>query len=109
GGWTGNVNATVVDTGAGDKVANMAIGGTGTLSTWRPLGVSTIPDASTAATVYWNFTISSLATNGNNWNFIITDVTSPPDTAGSSEVQFNFDSSQGGPRARNGGAFVNLS
>jgi hypothetical protein len=109
GGWTGNVNASVVDTGAGDKVAQLATGGTGTLSNWRPLGGLSIPDASTASAVYWNFTISSVAASGNNWNFIITDVTNPPDTAGSSEVQFNYDSSQPAVRARNGANFMNLS
>jgi hypothetical protein len=109
GGWTGNVNASVVDTGGGDRVAQLATGGTGTLSNWRPLGGLTIPDSNTASAVYWNFTISSVAASGNNWNFIITDVTNPPDTAGSSEVQFNYDSSQPAVRARNAGAFMNLS
>jgi hypothetical protein len=109
GGWTGNVNASVASTGPGDNVAQLATGGTGTLSNWRPLGGLAIPDASTAAAVYWNFTISSVAAAGNNWNFIITDVTNPPDTAGSSEVQFNYDSTAPAVRARNGGGFVNLS
>jgi hypothetical protein len=36
-------------------------------------------------------------------------VAAPPDTAGSSEVQFNMDSTQSYFRARNGGSFLSLS
>ena len=111
--WTANAVATVVDTGGGDKVASLATGGTGNLSCSHPLGALNILNTSAASTVYWNFTIS-VGGVGNNWNFIMTDVTTPPDTAGSSEVQFNFD---GGTvatpnpavRARSGGAFLFLS
>jgi hypothetical protein len=108
GGWTGNSVATVVNTGGGDKVANLATGGGGNLSNFRPLGGLAIPNTNAAATVYWNFTISA-AGSANNWNFIITDVLTPADTAAASEVQFNFDGGQPAVRARSGGAFLNLS
>jgi len=77
---------------------------------YKPLGGLTIPNASTSATVYFNFRMTS-ATTGNNFNFIITDVTTPADTAGSSEVQLNYDAGQAPAtgsttfRIRNGGAF----
>jgi hypothetical protein len=64
-------------------------------------------NGSSAATVFWQFSVGS--TNvANNWNFIVTDV-NPTDTAGTSEVQFNFDSTAGNFRARSGGSFLNLS
>ena len=66
-----------------------------------------ILNSSSAATVFWQFTLGS--TVNNNWNFVITDTATPPDTAGSSEVQFNFDNSSGNFRARNAGGFKNLS
>jgi hypothetical protein len=108
GGWTGNAVATVVDTGRGDKVANLATGGTGNLSNYHSLDGLTISNTDAASTVYWNFTISA-AGAANNWNFIVTDVEAPADTAGSSEVQFNFDGAQAAVRARSAGAFLLLS
>jgi hypothetical protein len=113
GGWTANTVATVVNTGGGDKVANLATGGTGTLSCFHSLSGLTIPNANSASTVYFNFTISVTGV-GNNWNFIVTDIAAPTDTAGTSEVQLNFD---GGTvttptpaiRARSAGNFLLLS
>lgn len=107
--WTGNTVASVVDTGGGDKVVNLAISGTGNLANYRsltPLNLA-ITNASTAATVYWNFAVSAAGAT-NNWNFIVTDDPAPADTGASSEVQFNFDGTQPAVRARNGGAFLNL-
>jgi hypothetical protein len=107
--WTAGTGATVVDAGGGDRRASMA--GVNSIPNYRALGPAglTIANASTAATVYWNFTISS-GTTGNNWNFIITDLAAPTDTAGSSEVQFNYDATQASAfRARDGGAFEFLS
>jgi hypothetical protein len=107
--WTAQTGATVVDAGGGDLRARMA--GVNSIPNFRGLGPAglTILDSSTAATVYWNFTISS-GTTGNNWNFIITDVSAPADTAGSSEVQFNYDVGAGSAfRARDAGAFELLS
>jgi hypothetical protein len=107
--WTANTVGSVLNLGGGDKVANLATGGTGNLSNFRslvPLTLS-IPNASTAATVYWNFTIG--AVTGNNWNFIVTDVPSPTNTGDTSEVQFNYDSGAAAAvRARHAGVFVNL-
>jgi hypothetical protein len=109
GGWTGTINPTssqVVNGGA-------FLGNFATASpTFRALGGSSILNSSSAATVFLQFTLGSVATPpaaGNNFNFIITDQATPPDTAGSSEVQFNMDSTQSYFRARNGAAFVNLS
>ncbi len=94
--WTAQAGATVADSGGGDNVANLAVA-SNAIPNYRsltPAGLD-IPNSSTAATVYWNFTISAIgggAGSPNNWNFVITDVAAPPDTAGSSEVQFNYDS-----------------
>ena len=71
-----------------------------------PLGL-TLANATSSSTVFWQFVVGSIAI-ANNWNFVVTDV-NPTDTAGTSEVQFNYDSTAGNFRARNGGAFVNLS
>jgi hypothetical protein len=111
--WTANANATVVNTGGVDNVASLATGGTGNPACFHSLGGLTIPNTNAASTVYFNFSIS-VAGVGNNWNFIVTDVAAPPDTAGSSEVQLNFD---GGTvavpilamRARSAGNFLLLS
>jgi hypothetical protein len=107
--WTANTVGSVLNLGGGDKVANLATGGTGNLSNFRslvPLTLS-IPNANTAATVYWNFTIG--AATGNNWNFIVTDVASPANTGDNSEVQFNYDSGAvAAVRARHAGVFVPL-
>jgi hypothetical protein len=98
---------TVANTSGSDYVVNLPLGTAGGVN-YRLLPASqTIVNTSTAATVYWNFTLSSVGTGSNtlnNWNFILTDVATPADTAGSSEVQFNFDSSGAGGlfRARNG-------
>jgi hypothetical protein len=108
GGWTANPNASVVDTGGGDKVASLAVGGTGNPACFHTLGGLTITNANAAATVYFNFSIS-VAGAGNNWNFIITDVAAPGDTAGSSEVQFNYDATLAAVRARSAGNFTLLS
>jgi hypothetical protein len=66
----------------------------------------TIDNANQAATVFFQFKVGSVT--GNNWNFVVTDV-NPTDTAGTSEAQFNYDATAGNFRARNGGAFKNLS
>ena len=85
------------------------VGPTGPSASYRglsPLGL-TVVNGSSAATVFWQFQVG--ATTGNNWNFVLTDV-APVDTAGSSEVQFNYDATQGNFRARNGAlGFKNLS
>jgi hypothetical protein len=107
--WTAQPATTVVDAGGGDLRASLT--GPSAIPNYRsltPAGLS-IVNASTAATVYWNFTISA-ATTGNNWNFVITDDGAPADTAGSSEVQFNYDAGAGSAfRARDAGAFEFLS
>ena len=107
--WTAQTGATLIDGGLGDLRARMD--GAASIPNFRTLGPAglSILNASTAATVYWNFTISSAVT-GNNWNFVITDDAAPVDTAGTSEVQFNYDATQAGAfRARNAGAFKFLS
>ena len=96
--------------GSGEQVAQIASGANAQSAANRsltPVGLA-IPDASTGATVFWQFSIG--APTVNNWNFIVTDVV-PTDTAGSSEVQFNFDSAGGGSdfRARSAGGFLGLS
>jgi hypothetical protein len=75
---------------------------------YRALGPAglTIANSSTTATVFWQFNLGTVSNN--NWNFVLTDV-NPTDTAGTSEAQFNFDSTAGNFRARNAGAFKNLS
>jgi hypothetical protein len=117
GGWTANAVATVLDTGGGDKVANLATGGTGNLACFHSLGALpgglTIANTNAAATVYFNFTVS-VAGVGNNWNFIVTDAPSPGDTSTSSEVQLNFDGGTAlapilAMRARSAGNFLLLS
>jgi hypothetical protein len=82
--------------------------GPGTSAAYRGLGPAglTIANSSTTATVFWQFNVGSVSNN--NWNFVLTDV-NPTDTAGTSEAQFNFDSTAGNFRARNAGAFKNLS
>jgi hypothetical protein len=84
------------------------VGPTGPSAAYRALGPGglAIPNSSSAATVFWQFTLGGTAAY--NWNFVVTDV-NPTDTAGTSEVQFNLDSTAGNFRARNGGAFKNLS
>jgi hypothetical protein len=107
--WTAQTGATLIDSGAGDLRARMD--GAASIPNFRGLGPAglSILDSSTAATVYWNFTISAPGA-GNNWNFILPDVAAPADTAGSSEVQFNYDASQASAfRGRNAGAFKFLS
>jgi PEP-CTERM motif len=114
--WTAQAGATVANSGGSDNVVNFAIPANAIPNSrsLTPAGLA-IPNASAAATVYWNFTISAVgggAGSPNNWNFVITDVALPPDTAGSSEVQFNYDSTAsplGLFRARNAGAFPLLS
>jgi hypothetical protein len=111
GGWVTSTTAgavtNVVDVGGIDREAQVY---GNSIPNYKALGGLSIPNASTAATVYFNFRMAA-ATTGNNFNFIITDVTTPADTAGSSEVQLNFDAAQaptGGTttfRVRNGGAF----
>jgi hypothetical protein len=107
--WTANAATSVSNLGGGDKVAAITPPITGVLANFRslvPLTLS-IPNASNAATVYWNFSIS--AATGNNWNFTLSDIAAPADTAGSSEVQFNYDSGAAAAvRARSAGAFLNL-
>jgi hypothetical protein len=107
--WTAQAGTTVFDAGAGDKRATLT--GPSAIPNYRlltPASLS-ISNSNTAATVYWNFTISSAVT-GNNWNFVVTDVPTPGDTAGSSEVQFNYDGGNAPAfRARNAAAFENLS
>jgi hypothetical protein len=94
--WTATAGATVADSGGGDNVVNFASGGS-FIPNYRsltPAGLS-IANSSSAATVYWNFTLSAVgggAGSPNNWNFVITDDAAPIDTAGTSEVQFNHDS-----------------
>ncbi|HWI58552.1 MAG TPA: PEP-CTERM sorting domain-containing protein [Bacillota bacterium] len=91
------------------------VGPTGASAAYRGLGPAglTIGNSSTATTVFWQFRINQSAVN-NNWNFVLTDV-NPSDTAGSSEVQFNFDSTAANTgglttfRARNGANFKFLS
>jgi hypothetical protein len=85
------------------------VGPTGPSAAYRALGPGglVIPNTSSAATVFWQFTLNSGIT-AYNWNFVVTDV-NPTDTAGTSEVQFNLDSTAGNFRARNAGAFKNLS
>ncbi len=110
--WTAQTGATVAAFG-GDNVANVNNNAIPNYRSLTPAGLS-IPNANTATTVYWNFNQAGATTN-NNWNFIVTDDAAPIDTAGTSEVQFNYDATQapaGGTttwRARNGGAFVFLS
>ena len=85
------------------------VGPTPAVAAYRNLGPSglTLANSSPASTVFWQFSVAN--TNvANNWNFVVTDVT-PTDTAGSSEVQFNYDTAAGNFRARNGGTFLNLS
>ena len=122
--WTALATTTVANTGGTDNVINLASGTTGGVNyrSLTPAGLS-IVNASTAATVYWNFTLTAVGVTGSvaadNWNFILTDLATPTDTAGTSEVQSNYDSSvvptAGSPsttsvfRARNGGAFKALS
>jgi hypothetical protein len=113
--WTATAGATVANSSGSDNVLNLAINaGIPDYRSLTPSGL-TIPNASTAATVYWNFTLSAVgggAGSPNNWNFVITDDPAPPDTAGSSEVQFNYDSTASAAglfRARNAGAFKLLS
>jgi hypothetical protein len=65
-----------------------------------------ISNSSTAATVFFQFRLNS-ATN-DNWNFVVTDI-NPTDTAGTSEVQFNLDTTARNFRARNAANFKNLS
>jgi hypothetical protein len=110
GGWvtspTVGAVTNVIDAGGGDKEVTVH---SNSIPNYKPLGALSIPNASTAATVYFNFKMAA-ATTGNNFNFVITDVT-PTDTAGTSEVQFNYDATQapvGGSttfRVRNAGAF----
>jgi hypothetical protein len=83
-----------------------------TTPNYNNLGSLSIPHASTSATVFWQFSTPSnqtAGTGGNNFNFVLTDSGAPPDTAGSSDVQFNWDSSQGTARVNNGGTFRNIS
>jgi hypothetical protein len=112
GGWTTSTTAgavtNVVDVGGGDKEVQVY---GNSIPNYKALGALAIPDASTAATVYFNFKMAAAST-GNNFNFIITDVATPTDTAGTSEVQFNYDATQapaGGSttfRIRSGGSFL---
>jgi hypothetical protein len=114
GGWVTSTTAgavtNVVDVG-GDR--EIQVYGN-SIPNYKPLGALTIPNASTAATVYYNFKMAA-ANTGNNFNFIVTDVTTPADTAGSSEVQLNYDAGQapaGGSttfRARSAGNFLFVS
>jgi hypothetical protein len=116
GGWTTSPTVgavtNVVDAGGGGDREVQVYGNS--IPNHKGLGALSIPNASTAATVYANFRMAA-ATTGNNFNFVVTDAAAPADTAGSSEVQFNFDAGQapaGGTttfRARSGGAFVFLS
>lgn len=71
-----------------------------------PAGLS-IPNASTAATFFFQFRLTS--TTGNNWNFALNDVAAPTGNSSDNEVQFNFDTSAASFRARNAGAFKVLS
>lgn len=115
GGWTTSTTAGAhTDVVAATGSDNEAQVYGNSIPNYKPLGALTIPNASTAATVYFNFKMAA-STTGNNFNFIITDATNPPDTAGSSEVQLNFDATAvltGGTstfRVRNAGAFQFLS
>jgi len=110
GGWVtpmAGTMANVVDVGGGDKEVQVY----NSIPNYKGLGALSIPNASTAATVYFNFKMAA-ATTGNNFNFVITDDPAPADTAGSSEVQFNYDATQapaGGSttfRIRSAGAFL---
>jgi hypothetical protein len=111
GGWvtsgTAGAQTNVVQGVLTDKEAQVY---GNSIPNYKALGGSLIPNASTAATVFFNFKMAA-ATTGNNFNFVLTDVAAPPDTAGSSEVQFNFDATAiptGGTttfRIRNGANF----
>lgn len=111
GGWvtsaTAGAQTNVVAGVLTDKEAQVS---SNSIPNYRALGGLSIPNASTAATVFFNFKMAA-APAGNNFNFVITDVPTPGDTAGSSEVQFNFDATAiptGGTttfRVRNGGNF----
>jgi len=98
----------VVDVGGGDKEVFVH---SNSIPNYKSLGALSIPNSSTAATAYFNFKMAA-ATTGNNFNFVITDDPAPVDTAGSSEVQLNYDAGQsptGGSttfRIRSGGAFL---
>lgn len=87
-GWTGNPGASIV--GGTDKAAVLNTGGTGTLANSHPIS---IPTASTAATIYWNFTISSAAVSSNNWRFGLGEAASPADLP----VEMFYDSEFGSP------------
>jgi hypothetical protein len=120
GGWTaqtGTPPTSVVQVSGSNNAVQPIFNATA--ANYKNLGASSIPNSSTAATVFWQFSTPSNATTGattnstgsdpNNWNFIITDNAAPPDTAGSSDVQFNWDSSSGTARIRNGAAFQSIS
>jgi hypothetical protein len=111
GGWVTSTTAgavtNVIDAGGGDKEVTVH---SNSIPNYKSLGALSIPNASTAATVYFNFKMAA-ATTGNNFNFIVTDDAAPIDTAGTSEVQLNFDATQAPAtgsttfRIRNAGAF----
>jgi hypothetical protein len=103
--WTLTIGSP---TGMVVQAGSTVVGPTGPSAAYRglaPVGLA-VPNSSAASTVFWQFNLGS--TTGNNWNFVLTDV-APTDTAGTSEVQFNFDNASGNFRARNAGAFKNLS
>jgi hypothetical protein len=111
--WNQTIGAATSTTGqvvraSSDGLATY-VGPTLPIAAYRALGPAglTLANSSTASTVFWQFSVGSTVL-ANNWNFVVTDV-NPIDTAGSSEVQFNYDSTAGNFRARNGAAFKNLS
>jgi hypothetical protein len=104
-----SVTGQVVQAASGGGLLT-AVGPTLPVAAYRALGPAglTLANSSPASTVFWQFSVGSAAAAANNWNFVVTDV-NPTDTAGTSEVQFNFDSTAGNFRARNAAAFKNLS
>jgi len=109
--WTAAAAGATVGSHAGSGNAAVLLNAIPNYRSLNGPGLA-IPNTSTAATVYFQFNTPSNATSGttfNNFNFVVTDNAAPPDTAGSSQVQFNWDSNSGAPRIRNGANFRNIS
>lgn len=113
----GDTNIFVATNYSGANLA-WCLSAPGNSGAWRSLAPAAlaITNGSPAATVFMEFAyfnpIPGSSPAYNQWNFIVTDRL-PTDTAGSSEIQLNWDSTQFSPgggvstfRIRNGGSFV---
>ncbi|MFO1476523.1 MAG: hypothetical protein U1F98_07720 [Verrucomicrobiota bacterium] len=113
----GDTNILVVTNYQGVRLP-WIVSAPGNSGAWRslaPAGLD-IASTSTAATVFCEFAyfnpVPGTSPTYNQWNFIVTDRL-PNNTASTSQVQLNWDSTQTSPgggvstfRIRNGGAFV---